>query len=189
MKWCVKHIISGIWSWKNQLGSYYRFTAVENSLVICELGIKLAFQGYGKDQMIHWLCKLSGLAPMLSPALARPELHQMFGRGLGEVSSVSINKFRQLRGGCHSALGNAAPEAHSTSSHGSCILLSAPLLLEQWTPQRNTAPLISLESLVSYTPLCSLLASQMVLVVNNPPASAEDIRDMGLIPGLGRSPG
>ena len=31
-------------------------------------------------------------------------------------------------------------------------------------------------------------ASQMVLVVNNLPAKAGDLRDMGLIPGLGRSP-
>ena len=29
----------------------------------------------------------------------------------------------------------------------------------------------------------------MVLVVKNLPANAEDVRDMGLIPGLGRSPG
>ena len=29
----------------------------------------------------------------------------------------------------------------------------------------------------------------MVLVVKNPPANVGDIRDMGLIPGLGRSPG
>ena len=32
-------------------------------------------------------------------------------------------------------------------------------------------------------------ASQVVLAVKNPPASAGDIRDMGLIPGSGRSPG
>ena len=32
-------------------------------------------------------------------------------------------------------------------------------------------------------------ASQVALVVKNPPADAGDIRDMGLIPGLGRSPG
>ena len=32
-------------------------------------------------------------------------------------------------------------------------------------------------------------ASQVVLVVNNPPANAGDIRDMGSIPGSGRSPG
>ena len=31
--------------------------------------------------------------------------------------------------------------------------------------------------------------SQVVLVVKNPPANAGDIRDSGLIPGLGRSPG
>jgi len=34
-----------------------------------------------------------------------------------------------------------------------------------------------------------LAASQMVQVVKNPPAQAGDIRDAGLIPGLGRSPG
>ena len=32
-------------------------------------------------------------------------------------------------------------------------------------------------------------ASQVVLLVNNPPASAGDIRDVGLIPESGRSPG
>ena len=32
-------------------------------------------------------------------------------------------------------------------------------------------------------------ASQVVPVVKNLPANAEDSRDMGLIPGLGRSPG
>ena len=32
-------------------------------------------------------------------------------------------------------------------------------------------------------------ASQVVLVVKNPPANAGDIRDVGLIPGLGRSAG
>ena len=29
---------------------------------------------------------------------------------------------------------------------------------------------------------------QVALVVKNPPANAEDVRDMGSIPGLGRSP-
>ena len=38
--------------------------------------------------------------------------------------------------------------------------------------------------------LCSMTgASQVLLVVKNPPASAGDIRDTGSIPGLGRSPG
>ena len=32
-------------------------------------------------------------------------------------------------------------------------------------------------------------ASQVVLVIKNPPANAGIIRDVGLIPGLGRSPG
>ena len=32
-------------------------------------------------------------------------------------------------------------------------------------------------------------AFQVVLVVKNPPANAGDIRDMGSIPGSGRSPG
>ena len=32
-------------------------------------------------------------------------------------------------------------------------------------------------------------ASQVVLVVKNTPAKAVDIRDAGLIPGSGRSPG
>ena len=32
-------------------------------------------------------------------------------------------------------------------------------------------------------------ASQVVLVVKNPPANAEDVRDAGSIPGSGRSPG
>ena len=31
--------------------------------------------------------------------------------------------------------------------------------------------------------------SQVALLVKNPPAKAGDIRDMGSIPGLGRSPG
>ena len=33
------------------------------------------------------------------------------------------------------------------------------------------------------------MASKVVLVVKNPPVNAGVIRDMGLIPGLGRSPG
>ena len=37
--------------------------------------------------------------------------------------------------------------------------------------------------------LTCMWASQVVLVVKKPPANAGDIRDAGLIPGLGRSPG
>ena len=32
-------------------------------------------------------------------------------------------------------------------------------------------------------------ASQVALVVKNPPANAGDIRDLGAVPGFGRSPG
>ena len=35
----------------------------------------------------------------------------------------------------------------------------------------------------------TILASQVILVVKNPPASAGDIRDAGSIPGSERSPG
>ena len=34
-----------------------------------------------------------------------------------------------------------------------------------------------------------LWVSQVALVVKNPPANARDTRDVGSIPGLGRSPG
>ena len=40
----------------------------------------------------------------------------------------------------------------------------------------------------TFTSLC-FKASQVVLVVKNPPTNAGDVRDTGLIPGLGRSPG
>ena len=47
-------------------------------------------------------------------------------------------------------------------------------------------------ALMALTP-CQLLdgdwASQVVLVIKNPPANAGDIRDVGSIPGSGRSPG
>ena len=36
--------------------------------------------------------------------------------------------------------------------------------------------------------LCMYWASQVLLVVKNLPANAGDIRDVALIPGLGRSP-
>ena len=36
--------------------------------------------------------------------------------------------------------------------------------------------------------MANLWASQVVLVVKNPPANAGDVRDTGLIPGSGRSP-
>ena len=35
----------------------------------------------------------------------------------------------------------------------------------------------------------AIRASQVVVVVKNPPASAGDLRDVGYVPELGRSPG
>ena len=46
-----------------------------------------------------------------------------------------------------------------------------------------------LDFLIEFEPCQSKWASQMVLVVKNPPANAGDAGDTGLIPGLGRSPG
>ena len=43
---------------------------------------------------------------------------------------------------------------------------------------------------MSWSLLCiDLWASQVVLVVKNPPANAGDLREVGLIPGSGRCPG
>jgi len=41
----------------------------------------------------------------------------------------------------------------------------------------------------AYGIILSVRAAQVVLVVKNPHANAGDIRDVGLIPGSGRSPG
>ena len=53
-----------------------------------------------------------------------------------------------------------------------------------WMPAGFLSPVCE-DKMMPY----ALAASWVVLVVKNPPASAGDIRDMGLIPGLGRSPG
>ena len=45
------------------------------------------------------------------------------------------------------------------------------------------------EVITQYVQLTSIISSQVVLVVKSPPANAGDIRDMGSIPGWGRSPG
>ena len=42
---------------------------------------------------------------------------------------------------------------------------------------------------ILYWNIVDLWASQVVLMVKNPPANARDIKDVGLIPGSGRSPG
>ena len=47
---------------------------------------------------------------------------------------------------------------------------------------------VKYNNVLTYTYYSSLVASQVALVLTNPPASAGDIRDQGLIPGLERSP-
>ena len=42
---------------------------------------------------------------------------------------------------------------------------------------------------VTWVRMCTRWASQAALVVKTPPASAGDVRDVGSIPGSGRSPG
>ena len=37
--------------------------------------------------------------------------------------------------------------------------------------------------------MTNILGFPVVLLIKNPPANAGDVRDMGFIPGLGRSPG
>ena len=54
-----------------------------------------------------------------------------------------------------------------------------------FTPTYDTA----LESNGNNMHLINVWASQVALVVKKPPANAGDIRDVGLIPELGRYPG
>ena len=68
----------------------------------------------------------------------------------------------------------------------------------QFLPAKRIRPLAFCQwegyLLVSGIPICQvsynlLWVSQVVLVVNNLPANAGDVRDVGSIPGWGRSPG
>ena len=62
-------------------------------------------------------------------------------------------------------------------------------LFLRWLSCRNYT-LRTLTSIVSFNPpYSSLWASQTALVVKNSPANSGDVRDTGLIPGSGRSPG
>ena len=75
-----------------------------------------------------------------------------------------------------------------------CPTLSDPM---NCSPLGSAVHRFSRQEYWSGVPMPSLLlfaikwkrASQVVLVVKNPPANEGDTRDMGLIPGLGRSPG
>ena len=57
-----------------------------------------------------------------------------------------------------------------------------PLLLPNWPAKQGIPGLRFVPHVLSGAP-------QVVLVVKNPPASAEDMRGAGSVPGWGRSPG
>ena len=67
--------------------------------------------------------------------------------------------------------------------------ISQPSLSSLHGPVWSTCHLSSRERTFSSNLWESAGASQVVLVVKIPPANAGDIRDAGLVPGLGRSPG
>ena len=46
-----------------------------------------------------------------------------------------------------------------------------------------------LTRIIEQTASCVILMPQVALLVKNPPASARDVKDLGSIPGSGRSPG
>ena len=54
--------------------------------------------------------------------------------------------------------------------------------------KKSTEALLELVSELNYISDCNV-ASRLVPVVKNPPASAGDVRDLGSIPELGRPPG
>ena len=57
-----------------------------------------------------------------------------------------------------------------------------PYFIIRLIPVTSRCPFVYLSN-------ASMRPSQVALVVKNLPANAEDIRDVGLTPGLGRSPG
>lgn len=75
---CKTHITCGTWSWRNQPGIYYGSIAVRDSLVIREMGMKLAFQGW-QYLMRYWVCELCWAGSYLSPVSAGPGPCQKFG--------------------------------------------------------------------------------------------------------------
>ena len=69
---------------------------------------------------------------------------------------------------------------------GNCYRCSTQPKQPEWHLQALSFP-GNYTQLLSIKPL-QLWASQVVLVVKKPPANAGDLRDVGLIPGSGRSP-
>lgn len=119
-------------------------------VVFCEMGIKVALRAVE----IRWdtgCISCVGLAPTLPCTSKARTLSDVWSR-MRKFSILPENNSRQLRGGCHSLLGQTISVGHSASSHGPCTLLRAPWLLVGWSSQGNKALLISLESLVSWIP-------------------------------------
>ena len=54
-------------------------------------------------------------------------------------------------------------------------------------PDTNASPMLSPHQTMRFSRV-RIWASQVALVVKNPPPNAGDVRDVGSIPGLGRSP-
>ena len=75
-------------------------------------------------------------------------------------------------------------------NHGSSSVIFPSASLSQPKP-RDISRLASVWLLTTFINATSstALASQVLLVVKNPPASAGDVRDRGSIPGSGRAPG
>ena len=88
------------------------------------------------------------------------------------------------------SLGREGPLEKKTATHSSTLALKIP-----WRSLVGYSPWGRKESDMTerlhfhfYVQYISIWASVVALVVKNPPASAGDVRDVGLMPGLGRSP-
>ena len=104
---------------------------------------------------------------------------------------ASIIRERQVRRTCQRGTPEYAPSAVHQTVFNLPLRFSAKVV--QWKISKHdvgspfSCPGTSIEHLSSIN--VQLRASQVVLVIKNPPANAGDRRDAGLIPGSGRPPG
>ena len=70
------------------------------------------------------------------------------------------------------------------ATHSSTLAWKIP-----WTEDPGRLQYMGLQSWTRLSNFTFFWASQVALLVKNSPANARDVRDAGLIPGLGRSPG
>ena len=84
----------------------------------------------------------------------------------------------------------AAWEIPRTEEPGRLQSMGSQRVSHDWATKPSPS-LCDVCVVVMYTCVCNIIlgTSQVVLVVKNPPANAGDLRDVGSIPGLGRSPG